>query len=97
MRTPSSSHCDRRAGRVTERATEAQAARGVPFSMKTEGGCVRSLFTQGDALRGDKELLAAAGDGTWRGGKEGVEAFSCALYVSSVRKAKACPAGFSKG
>lgn len=72
METPSSSQCGRPAGRVTERAAEVQAARGVPFGVKAEGGRVCSLSMRGDALGWgrDKELLTVTGDGTWRGGKE---------------------------
>lgn len=71
--TPPSSPCGRRAERVAGRAAEVQAARGVPFGMKTEGGRARSPSTpetlkggQGAATGGGRDLARREGVGTGR-------------------------------
>lgn len=85
--TPPSSPCGRRAEHVAERAAEVQAARGVPFGMKTEGGRARSPSTP-ETLRGGQGAAQgrAVAGGTWRGGKAGDGALSRAPYTSSSGK-----------
>lgn len=82
--TPPSSPCGRRAERVAERAAEVQAARGVPFGMKTEGRRARSPSTP-ETLRGGQGAASSdwgrAGPGAE--GRRGDGALSRAPYTTS--------------